>query len=678
MPVVVNESESSKLQYTFTTTNHSIGFGVNFFRDDGKKLVLLAPRQFNSHQTPIQGEVAVEGRGVLSVIWDNGYSWSDQSMSSHIKIEYANALLPDNTIVDNESTASVESINDTKVPEIMPGKADSQQLAPTQEAAAASMPVVTVPTTAITSAASTEPSTTGVRRVTSSLPVPVATGTTTATTTASPVTDVPVGPVDRYLDAKCKYLFTQFDQDKDGYLNCAELKKFTETVNVSPEKIDDAAWIKLCKYWSLDPIRGMDYDTLLKVYRAVPGSVDSDMQKFFRKNPTLVNQIKHRYRKSSACVPTGYVEVEREDGSTYWTDPGMTHVIEGRAAPVLKDRVASACSASEAKSGAVTDPSTRRNSISAGDMIHHIFVYFDRDGDGFLNHPEMQRFSRVINNATRRLSRMDWLRICQYWGATHKGITADHLRQIYENDGDSSLENDYATIQRLEQNQQRIKSASSPLVQPRIKSPPSPPTAEAETETQVDSDLAKEDQIINQMTSDIFQYFDKDRDGFLNTKEMVALSKATEEEGVRITEDKWEETCKVMGVNPVVGLVMTDLLRVYHRDVDKDYREVFGAQKFARDVHHSFTIKAKAIFDKHDVDRDGFLNRAEMNAFTLATEDDQEALDEEQWQSVCRDMMIDPKQGIALTHLITIYKQILQDDYKVLCHLRESNLSDNR
>ena len=84
---------------------------------------------------------------------------------------------------------------------------------------------------------------------------------------------------------------------------------------------------------------------------------------------------------------------------------------------------------------------------------------------------------------------------------------------------------------------------------------------------------------------------------------------------------------------------MADLLRVYHRDVDKDYLQVFGHQKFALAIDHAFSAKAKAIFDLHDVDGDGFLNRSEMNAFTLATEDEQEALDEEQWQKVCSDMV---------------------------------------
>ena len=56
-------------------------------------------------------------------------------------------------------------------------------------------------------------------------------------------------PQNAQLEAKCKYLFTQFDRDKDGYLNCAEMNKFTQTVNISHQKIDDMGWIKLCRYW---------------------------------------------------------------------------------------------------------------------------------------------------------------------------------------------------------------------------------------------------------------------------------------------------------------------------------------------------------------------------------------------------------------------------------------------
>ena len=88
-----------------------------------------------------------------------------------------------------------------------------------------------------------------------------------------------------------------------------------------------------------------------------------------------------------------------------------------------------------------------------------------------------------------------------------------------------------------------------------------------------------------------------------------------------------------------MGLALSDLLRVYHREVDKDYLRVFGRISFAKAIDYPFTTKAKAIFDHHDKDGDGFLNRAEMNAFTLATEDEQEALDEEQWRKVCADMV---------------------------------------
>ena len=52
--------------------------------------------------------------------------------------------------------------------------------------------------------------------------------------------------------------------------------------------------------------------------------------------------------------------------------------------------------------------------------------------------------------------------------------------------------------------------------------------------------------MINQMACEIFNFFDKDQDGVLKKEEMLALSKETEEEEVRITEDKWGETCKVM------------------------------------------------------------------------------------------------------------------------------------
>ena len=48
------------------------------------------------------------------------------------------------------------------------------------------------------------------------------------------------------------------------------------------------------------------------------------------------------------------------------------------------------------------------------------------------------------------------------------------------------------------------------------------------------------------MATEIFEFFDQDRDEFLNKVEMMALSKATEEEGVRITDEKWAETCRVM------------------------------------------------------------------------------------------------------------------------------------
>ena len=47
-------------------------------------------------------------------------------------------------------------------------------------------------------------------------------------------------------------------------------------------------------------------------------------------------------------------------------------------------------------------------------------------------------------------------------GATHKGITADHLRDIYESDTGSTLANDYATIQALERERDGGARASAP------------------------------------------------------------------------------------------------------------------------------------------------------------------------------------------------------------------------
>ena len=55
-------------------------------------------------------------------------------------------------------------------------------------------------------------------------------------------------------------------------------------------------------------MRGMDYNSLLKVYRAVPGSIDSDMRQFFRRNPALRTQA-NAQRDFSSHVPDGYVEV---------------------------------------------------------------------------------------------------------------------------------------------------------------------------------------------------------------------------------------------------------------------------------------------------------------------------------------------------------------------------------
>ena len=92
-------------------------------------------------------------------------------------------------------------------------------------------------------------------------------------------------------------------------------------------------------------------------------------------------------------------------------------------------------------------------------------------------------------------------------------------------------------------------------------------------------------------------------------------------------------------MDPTVGLALSDLLRVYHREVDKDFLRVFGRDRFSKAIDKPFTTKAKAIFDHHDRDGDGFLNRIEMNAFTLATEDEQEALDDAQWRKVCADMV---------------------------------------
>ena len=64
-----------------------LGFFWLFFVSAAVVMFVVECRFINS-KNPLPGH----RRGVLSVIWDNGYSWSDQNLSSHIKIEYARPL----------------------------------------------------------------------------------------------------------------------------------------------------------------------------------------------------------------------------------------------------------------------------------------------------------------------------------------------------------------------------------------------------------------------------------------------------------------------------------------------------------------------------------------------------------------------------------------------------------
>merc|ERR1712216_642420 len=168
---------------------------------------------------------------------------------------------------------------------------------------------------------------------------------------------------------------------------------------------------------------------------------------------------------------------------------------------------------------------------------------------------------------------------------------------------------------------------------------------------------------------EIFSFFDKDKDNFLNMNEMISFSQATEEPDVQITQGKWAQTCSVMGVDPSKGLTISDLTQVYHDDVNRDYGEVFGAQSLEIASNFSFAAKANRIFKQFDVDLDGYLSRKEMNAFTSATEGTQEELDEQEWLRVCHEMGLDPNQGVGLMDLISIYRQTLDDDYEVMVYI---------
>ncbi|CAB9505091.1 expressed unknown protein [Seminavis robusta] len=81
----------------------------------------------------------------------------------------------------------------------------------------------------------------------------------------------------------------------------------------------------------------------------------------------------------------------------------------------------------------------------------------------------------------------------------------------------------------------------------------------------------------------LHEHFDKDKDGFLNFKEIGALQEATS--GDAMTENQYVMVCRTLQCQPGQGISLTALRLTYAAEgtsAEEDYTKVFG--KSAKEV----------------------------------------------------------------------------------------------
>jgi len=640
VPIVVDKSPSSELCYEFRSENSNISLSVYFFGDNGSKQVLLPATYPKADNTPLEGSVPIKGCGRLVLAWDNGTTWLGRQnvLSYSIKLRYFQVNGQGERVVRDSKTAALESKRRSRTASQGIGSTDfkPQHTVPDTESedlAAANGTVAGQPTE---SKAAQAHSSTGAEQKLS-------------------------------IDEKVTRIFRFFDQDGDDLLSYAEMDQLMRTISVPPSKLEYLQWVEVCQFWRADHQKGLPLQSLVSIYESSPGSIDEE----FRRYEQLVQH-------GSAAIqyvpcPPGWVEVDREDGSSYYMNyADMSKTIEARP-----PRDGSAA-------GHLDDRNTETPKHSFRDKCKLVFEYFDTDGNGFIDLNEMNTYTKAVEGPSgQMLDVTSWVKVVSALQENAElGISFESFSSMYPtqspNDRDLSRDFDFVTEQhRLARQRHTVDDAAANVA---------PDSTQHDTTSSAPSQVtpapqssAKRVTTLQQLRcadpwykcQAIFAHFDADKDGLLNFKEMQNYTAVTEGNEGTLLRSTWETLCERKGVDPELGFACEDLFKIYHVAVDKDIAKVFPDGIEVGSGHGgvddmNLHAKIQRIFEEFDQDQDNYMNLEEMNAFTTVTEGEQERLTREEWEHTCRRMLIDPNIGLAFNDLATIYTTHLDKDFETV------------
>ena len=712
VPIIVDKSSISVLHYDFCTANSNASLRVYFFTDDGSRQVLLPATYPKDDGVPVQGSVLVKGLGRLELAWDNGTTWLGRTntLSYSVILEYK--------------------------------KVDSRgQLAlPVQKPAAATAAAGSVSTPASHSETKRGGRGNGTRP--NSTPVGTVVLPTTAAGSGKPAnhgqghgedngassSNFAAGStggqraVNEALtfDQKVTAIFQFFDQDGDDVLCYSEMDQLMRTISVPPRKLEYLQWVEVCNFWAANAEVGLPLRSLMSIYASSPGSIDEEYERFEQ-------LVQH----GSAAIqyvpcPPGWVEVDREDGSSYYMNyADMSKTIEARPPRKAVSPAAPAGAMTLVAPQAVPENGTHtettgRTEPSFEDKCLLVFEFFDADGNGYLDLNELNAYTRAVEGPRGQILDVpSWIRVVSALGENAElGISLASFSRMHHSGGPEAaagLNRDYVYVteqHRLARTRftqpahESFPEAGQGALTParttdsversdrstgssgNAGSAPSKPHASTAAALPRNASLRTLSQLRCadpwQKCQVIFAHFDEDGDGLLNFEEMQHYTAVTEgagdDEESTLLRSTWNTLCQRRGVDPNLGFACEDLFKIYHVSVDKDIARVFppnghdssghGDGVHSRDLVNendmNLHAKIQRIFEKFDADQDNYMNLDEMNAFTAITEGEQEQLTREEWEHTCRRMLINPDIGLAFNDLATIYTAHLDKDFETV------------
>jgi len=69
------EYVQAELLFEFTTKEFDITFSISFIDSNGIQQYLISPTRCASHEYPVKGKHDIKGPGMITLEWDNEYSW---------------------------------------------------------------------------------------------------------------------------------------------------------------------------------------------------------------------------------------------------------------------------------------------------------------------------------------------------------------------------------------------------------------------------------------------------------------------------------------------------------------------------------------------------------------------------------------------------------------------------